>query len=37
MKYRLLFVAMLMAAGVLHAQTTDTVSQAMLIGTAALK
>lgn len=30
MKYRLLFVAMLMAAGVLHAQTTDTVRRSML-------
>lgn len=30
MKYRLLFVIMMMAAGMLHAQTTDTVSQAML-------
>ena len=30
MEYRLLFVAMLMAAGVLHAQTTDTVRQSML-------
>lgn len=37
MKRQLIFTAMMMTAGMLHAQTTDAVSQAMLIGTAALK
>lgn len=37
MKRQHIFTAMMMTAGMLHAQSTDTVSQAMLIDTAALK
>lgn len=37
MKRQLIFTAMIMTAGMVLAQTTDTVSQAMLIDTVALK
>ena len=37
MKRQLIYTAMIMTAGMVLAQTTDAVSQAMLIDTAALK